>query len=86
MIIGPELPVPLKLTQVIESEDGKSLYTVGGFSLPDNTNYVKDIFKLVCEDTIDSCEWENTGVKLEIGRKKHVALPISKSLAQDLCH
>ena len=59
--------------RVIPSRNGKTPFLVGGKKAPEFTDYVEEINQLVCEgNTVESCQWVDTGLKLEQPRKRHM--------------
>ena len=73
--------------RVITSRNGKTLFLIGGRKAPEFTDYVEEINQLVCEgNTVESCRWKDTGLKLEHPRFRHLVFPISESMANELCN
>ena len=46
---------------------------------------IDQTYRLVCDDTPDSCAWEETETKLKQPRSTGLVFPIPNSLAKDLC-
>ena len=76
---GPDLSVLVPYARLITSRNKLSLFSIGG---RDGTA----IEKLVCQDTPQSCQWEEIGTQLKSERRGHVVVPISATLAMQLCN
>ena len=73
--------------RVIPSRNGKTLYLVGGRKGPEFSDFVEEIHQLVCEgNKVRSCQWVDTGVKIEQPRRGHQVFPIPESMANELCN
>ena len=72
--------------QVITSRNGETLFLVGGEKPPTKLDFIEEIYQLVCgENTVESCQWLDTGLKLEHPRTGHLVFPIPESMATELC-
>ena len=72
--------------QVITSRNGETLFLVGGWKPPTKLDFIEEIYQLVCgENTVESCQWMDTGLKLEHPRLAHLVFPIPESMANELC-
>ena len=72
--------------QVITSRNGKALFLVGGWKPSTKLDFIEEIYQLVCgENTVESCQWLDTGLKLEHPRTGHLVFPIPESMATELC-
>ena len=67
---------------MVPSPDKKALYAIGG---EDGSSWTNDIFKFNCYGNIDTCRWTKSETTLRFGRYSFVAIPIPKSLAENLC-
>ena len=72
--IGPELPIPLGLHNMIEY--GNDLVVIGGDST--NGQCLKSIYRLSCERW--SCQWTEMEQKLSMLRKNFVSIPLLDSI------
>ena len=60
------------------------LYIVGGY---DSNRHRNEILELKCSgSTPDTCQFQETKVKLKYPRNSHIALAISESHANELCN
>ena len=76
---GPVLSVEVQFARLIPSRNKLSLFSIGG---TDGTT----IEKLVCQDTPQSCQWEEIGTQLKFARRGHVVVSIPATLAMQLCN
>ena len=77
---GPVLSVEVQFARLIPSRNKLSLFSIGG---TDGTT----IEKLVCQDTPQSCQWEEIGTQLKFARLGgHVVVSIPATLAKQLCN
>ena len=84
---GPDLPIGMREMRVIPSRNGKTLFLVGGRKGPEFNDYIEEIHQLVCEgNKVRSCQWVDTGVKIEQPRRGHQVFPIPESMANELCN
>ena len=65
---------------IIASSDQKTLYSIGSGS---GSNA---IYKFSCGDTIDTCQWMETNVALQYGRRGVRAFLISDDVANTICN
>ena len=65
---------------IVASSDQKTLYSIGSGSGSNS------IYKFSCGDTIDTCEWTETGMELQYGRRGVRAFLISDDLATTICN
>ena len=80
---GPQLPFPLYLTTFIPSRNEQTAFLVGGKT--GDGVVIDQTYRLVCDDSPDSCAWEETETKLKQPRSTGLVFPIPNSLAKDLC-
>ena len=80
---GPKMIIPTLSVRLIPSKNNLRLFSVGGNS--DNGN-LDSIYKLVCQDSPESCKWEEIDTKLKGPRGGHVVVPIPATLAMQLCN
>ena len=78
---GLDLPYYLNNHRMVALEDFKEVYITGGDGRKNNG----EILELKCSGSNpDTCEFKpNSNVKVD--RDRHVAIPISNSLADELC-
>ena len=80
---GPELPHAFEHPIVISSREQNTIFALGGVA---ESKTRDEIYRLKCTgQSMNGCVWDKLGVKLKYGRAGHVVLPISNSLASDLC-
>ena len=75
---------------MVTSEDEKELFIVGGHGGASYNYYNlfprNQVLKMQCEGSSPStCEFKEIESKLFFARKGHIALPITDSLASQLC-
>ena len=78
LILGPNLPSSKVNHQIVTSSNKRYLYAMGG-----RGDFPKEMYKLICTGTIDSCKW--TKLNAELDRIYFVAIPIP-NLANKLCN
>ena len=80
--LGPDLPYSLFFHRLVASEDFKSIYSTGGFGRRNRG----EILELQCSgSTPNTCTFKPTASRMKVDRREHVVLPLSNSVAADLC-
>ena len=75
----PDLPTRKERAELINANG--NLYLIGGRG----DNIDKEILKLDCGTTLESCQWIQNG-EIQVNRWGHVALNIPDSLANSMCN
>ena len=83
---GPELPMVTIFSTFVPSRNEQTVFLVGGKTRKTDADVpIEPIYQLVCDDTPDSCAWEETESKLIQPRFNGLIFPIPNSLVRELC-
>ena len=81
---GPELPLAFEFPIAIASREQNTIFALSGVAEGKTRD---EIYKLKCiGNSMSDCGWDKLDVKLKFARAGNIALPISDSLASELCN
>ena len=84
-VLGPDLPGEKFWDfATMTSKDNDGVYILGGLTIEEDEKK-DEIYKLSCENSLDTCQWTTLEAKMKYPTHGHIAFHLPKLLAKKFC-